>query len=84
MKKNLKLTKESVSHFIEIDELIYKRSLALIPMEDPEGTSYVPRVERTEIDVVAEMADIYWYVSGGRGYTNQGKVRLTLAEFLAS
>lgn len=84
MKNSLKLTKESVSHFIEMDELIYKRSLMLIPDKDPHGTSCVPRVERTEIDVVAEMADIYWYVAGSRGYTNQGKVRLTLDEFLAS
>lgn len=84
MKNNIKLTKESISHFIEVDELIYKRSLTLIPEKDPNGTSCVPRVDRTEIDTVAEMVDIYWYVTGYRGYTNKGKVRSTLSQFLAS
>ena len=82
MSKAIELTQESLLHFNQMEELIYERSKVLIPEKDPDGSYYVPYVERTEIDATHETVEIYWYVSGGRGYTNQGSLRMPLAQFL--
>lgn len=83
METPIELTKESLLHFNQMEELIYERSKTLIPEKDPDGSYYVPHVDRTEIDATHETVEIYWYVSGSRGYTNQGNLRMPLAQFLA-
>lgn len=83
-KNKIELTKESVSHFIEMDELIQKRSKDLIPKKDPRDSPYTPRVHRTEIDTVAGMVRIHWYITGSHNYYNNGCVRITLEHFLKS